>query len=104
VAVAGEFEDKVTHSHNSSTQYYLMLYHVLWPCSTKLHTVHQCRIINREVYETIQSIGLESQVIIKAEYTPNESQLHEKIKSQPQKNWRPHKVGITCDKYTEANL
>ena len=36
--------------------------------------------------------------------TPNESQLHKKIKSQPQKNWRLHKVGITCDKYTEANF
>lgn len=59
---------------------------MLWPPNTKLHTVHQCGIINQEVYETTQSIGLESQVIINTEYTPNESQLHEKIKSQPQKN------------------
>jgi hypothetical protein len=58
---------------------------MLWPSNTKLHTVHQCRIINQEVYETIQSIDLESQIIINTEYTPNESQLHEKIKSQPQK-------------------
>jgi len=84
--VAEKFEDKVTHSHNSRTQYYLMLYHVLWPCSTKLHTAHQYGIINQEVHETIQSTGLESQVIIKPNYTPNKSQLHEKKMSQPQNN------------------
>jgi hypothetical protein len=60
-----EFEDKVTHSHHSKTQYYVMLYQVLWPRSTKLHTVHQFGIINQEVCETIQSNSLESQVITK---------------------------------------
>lgn len=41
---------------------------------------------------------------IKTEYTPNESQLHEDIKSQPETNLDSHEVGITSDNYTKLNF